>query len=79
MAGNIMSRCPFWSTNRERVECYKECPLLTNESHGKKDSSHCIFNDCTEANNLHFKDIVNEDYNFLNLSAYNEETSIMNY
>lgn len=22
-----MSKCPFWSTGMEKVECYKECPM----------------------------------------------------
>ena len=27
-----MSKCPFWSTTREKVECYRECPILSRES-----------------------------------------------
>lgn len=22
-----MSKCPFWSTGMQKVECYKECPM----------------------------------------------------
>ncbi|MFW2488166.1 hypothetical protein [Clostridium chromiireducens] len=76
----IMSRCPFWSTARERVECYKECPIITSEAFEGKDVSQCIFNECTESNSLNFKEIIKEDYGFLNLSIYDEENSInVNY
>ena len=24
-----MGKCPFWSTKKERVNCYSECPMHT--------------------------------------------------
>jgi hypothetical protein len=69
-----MSKCPFWSTTREKVECYRECPIC--ESSEGKDVDQCIFNDCTEARNANFADIIKEDYSFLNLSIYDEEVAM---
>ena len=72
----FMSRCPFWSTTREKVECYSECPILVGESSEWHDGEQCIFNECTELNSVNFRDIVKEDYGFLNLSMYEEEKII---
>ena len=73
-----MSKCPFWSTIREKVECYRECPLC--ESIEGKEGEQCIFNDCIESRNVNFTDIIKEDYSFLNLSMYDEEVAInINY
>ena len=69
-----MSKCPFWSTTREKVECYRECPIC--ESSEDKSVDQCIFNDCTEARNANFADIIKEDYSFLNLSIYDEEVAM---
>lgn len=72
-----MSRCPFWSTARERVECYNECPILTNEG---QDGEQCIFHGCSEPSNINLKDIVKEDYNFLSFSIYDEDKNLnVNY
>ena len=73
-----MSKCPFWSTTREKVECYRECPRC--ELSENKDVEQCIFNDCTESRNVNFNNIVKEDYGFLNLSMYDEEANLnINY
>lgn len=72
-----MSKCPFWSTNREKVECYSECPILGVESLEYGDEK-CIFHECSEKSNINFGDIIKEEYNFLNLSVYNAE-KLANY
>lgn len=75
-----MSRCPFWSTKREKVECYRECPILMGESSEWQDDERCIFNGCTESSSLNFRDIIKDDYSFLNLSMYEDEQIIkINY
>jgi hypothetical protein len=80
MAGYIMSRCPFWSTTKERVECYKECPMLASELLEGQGGDQCIFNECAESSNVHFRDIVKDDYNFLDLSIYDEDKKLnINY
>lgn len=71
-----MSKCPFWSTAKEKVECYKECPILTSEFYGARDGEKCIFHECSESSNTNFRDIIKEDYSFLDLSIYDEERSV---
>lgn len=75
MAG-FMSRCPFWSTAREKVECYRECPILVGESLEGQDGEQCMFHGCSESSSMNFRDIIKEDYNFLNVSMYEEERSL---
>ncbi len=72
-----MSRCPFWSTKREKVECYSECPILGVESLGDGNEK-CIFHECSEESNISFGDIIKEEYNFLNLPIYDDE-KLANY
>jgi len=73
-----MSKCKFWSTTKENVECYGECPIC--EPSEGKDGEQCIFSECTESRNVNFKDIVKEDYSFLKLSMYDDEvTRNINY
>lgn len=75
-----MSKCPFWSTKRERVECYRECPILTLDSSEGQDGEHCIFNECEESSSINFRDIIREDYSFFNLSIYDDDKKItINY
>ena len=71
-----MSRCPFWSTKREKVECYRECPILIGESSEGQDGEKCMFHDCTESTSVNFRDVIKEDYNFLNLSMYEDDKII---
>lgn len=68
-----MSKCPFWSTKKEKVECYKECPILVGESSERLDKEQCVFNECAESGNINFRDVIKEDYSFLNLSIYDDE------
>lgn len=75
MAG-FMSRCPFWSTARERVECYRECPILIGESSEGQEGERCVFHECAESSSVNFRDVIKEDYSFLNLAMYEEEKTI---
>lgn len=68
-----MSKCPFWSTKKEKVECYRGCPILIWDSSEGQDGVQCIFNECAESGNINFRDIINEDYSFLNLSIYDDD------
>jgi hypothetical protein len=73
-----MSKCPFWSTTREIVECYRECPIC--ESLEAKEGEECIFNNCTESRNVNFTSVIKEDYSFLKLSMYDDELTMnINY
>lgn len=75
MAG-VMSKCPFWSTGKEKIECYKECPIFTSELCGGQDSAKCIFHQCSEVSNMNLGDIIKEDYSFLDLSIYDEDRNM---
>lgn len=68
-----MSKCPFWSTSRENVECYKECPILASELEGQEGDM-CIFHECT--GNMNFRNIIKRDYNFLDLSIYDDDRNV---
>lgn len=72
-----MSKCPFWSTKKEKFECYRECPLLIEDSSEKFEREHCVFNECTEPDNINFRDIIKEDYSFFNLSMYDDDKNII--
>jgi len=75
-----MSRCPFWSTEREKVECYRECPILLAESLERQEDERCIFNECMESSSMNFRDVMKEDYSFISLYKYDEEKTItINY
>lgn len=75
-----MSRCPFWSTTRETVECYRECPILIGESSEGQEGEKCIFHECTESSSVSFRNAMKEEYNFLNLSIYEDDKIInINY
>lgn len=69
-----MSKCPFWSTEKKKIECHDECPMLTIN----QDES-CPFNECVPAENIDIKGIVDEDFAYsqdnLYDMNYNEETS----
>ena len=79
MAG-FMSRCPFWSTAKSNVECYRECPMLIGQSSERQNGEQCIFHQCTESSSINLREIIKEDYSFLNLSMYEDEKIInINY
>ncbi|MGG7178658.1 hypothetical protein ACQPU1_13740 [Clostridium paraputrificum] len=53
-----MSKCPFWSTTKSKVECYSECPM--NRMDLKEDN--CPFKEYLSESKIKFKDIVSEDF-----------------
>ena len=75
-----MSRCPFWSTKRERIECYSECPIRGTESLQGEVNEKCIFHECSEEGDIILRNGIKEEYSFLKLSIYDEEKSMnINY
>lgn len=50
-----MSKCPFWSTGKDRVECNTECPMNTLAL-----EDNCPFKEYVSDSKLKFKDIVKE-------------------
>ena len=68
-----MSKCPFWSTKKQNVDCYEECPMIMTEDGEINGGEQCIFHECSSSTDMNFKDIIKEDYSFLNLSSYDED------
>lgn len=68
-----MGRCPFWSTAKEKFQCYEECPMIMEETIQGQEAELCIFKECSLSSRINFKDIVKDDYNFLNISIYDDE------
>lgn len=65
-----MSKCPFWSVAGKAYRCYNECPMLSDENFSSEDE--CIFKEYDLSTKVNFKDVSKENYNFLNLSGYDE-------
>ena len=49
-----MRKCPFWSTQKEKVECNSECPMINKNSNMDSDER-CIFCECSFDNNIDIK------------------------
>ena len=64
-----MSKCPFWSTKKQRVGCSKECPLFNKLS---SDDENCIFCELSFDTTVDIKDT----YDFMNLGLYKDEGKI---
>ena len=58
-----MSKCPFWSTAKMKVECYKECPMYATSSDDEK----CPFKEHLDGQPINLKGIIEEDF------AYSKE------
>ena len=61
-----MSKCPFWSTAKIKVECYKECPMNEYEL----EDGQCPFKECLDTQNINLKGIVDEDFAYSKESEY---------
>lgn len=60
-----MSRCPFWSNNKEKVSCNNECPM-----HSISDEDDlCPFVEHL-SNKIIFKDIQNDEFAYLKENIY---------
>ena len=68
-----MSKCPFWSTNKERVNCYNECPM----NPVKNNDEICPFTEHLVAEKISFKDIMQSDYQYSQEEEF--DTLLSNY
>lgn len=73
-----MRKCPFWSTNNEKVNCYKECPMnpISNENEV------CPFREVISLNKgVNFVDNMDEDlfYSQDRYLNYKDHNKVMNY
>ncbi|ATD55655.1 hypothetical protein [Clostridium chauvoei] len=71
-----MSKCPFWSTSREKVSCYSDCPM--NES--IQEDEICPFKEHLTTK-LIYKDSISEDFAYSQDKYFGYELmeKIMNY
>ena len=67
-----MGMCPFWSTVKEKVDCYEECPIIEKSISGQEEEL-CVFKECSLSSRINFRDIIKNEYNFLNISIYDDE------
>ena len=63
-----MSKCPFWSNSRERVECNTECPMHTISDEDKK----CPFKEYISNTEFKYKDIIKGEYDYSD-DGYDED------
>lgn len=73
-----MSKCPFWSTNKEKVNCYSDCPMHTMSN----ESEECIFKEFLPSDTkLSLADSLNDDlfYSQGRYSNYDEDDNVINY
>lgn len=54
-----MSKCPFWSTAKSKVECYSDCPMNVV---ALNEEENCPFKEYLSVSKIKFKDIVREDF-----------------
>ena len=75
--GEFMSKCPFWSSSNERVNCYNECPMhnITNESESCPFKEHLNSSKASMVNSLN-EELFYSQERYLN---YEEEDKVINY
>lgn len=55
-----MSKCPFWSTKGNRVECYSDCPMMNFSC----SDENCVFKENLTDDKLLFKGIEDNAYSY---------------
>lgn len=58
-----MSKCPFWSTKKEKVNCYNECPMYP----VSKDDEVCPFIEHLNPNKVSINDFDDFGYSQSNI------------
>ncbi len=53
-----MSKCPFWSSKKEKVNCYNECPMYP----VSKDDEVCPFIEHLNTNKVSINDFNDFEY-----------------
>lgn len=61
-----MSKCPFWSSRKEKVNCNGECPMSPSQNNNET----CPFIEHLSAEKIVFKDVLDEDF------EYSRETKV---
>ena len=73
-----MSKCPFWSTKKEKVNCYSGCPMKISVQDEEDD---CPFKEASNEVKISYKDIDSEknSYSQDNYSEYDFIKKISTY
>lgn len=53
-----MSKCPFWSSKREKISCDNECPM----NPIKNNDEICPFVEYLSGEKIVFKDIIKDEF-----------------
>ena len=67
-----MGKCPFWSTNKHKVSCNRECPMFSQD----ESEEQCVFIENCSDTKLQFKEV--DDYNY-NENYTKDDTIILSY
>lgn len=67
-----MSRCPFWSTSKHKINCSNECPMFSND----ESEEQCVFIENCSDTKLQLKNIVDYDYED---SYTKDDTLVLSY
>ena len=73
-----MSKCPFWSTNKERVNCYSDCPMYTISD----ENDICLFKEfLSDGGKNSLTKNFNDDlfYSQDRYSNFDEDEKVINY
>ena len=73
-----MSKCPFWSTNKDRVNCYNDCPMHTVGD----ENDLCPFKEfLTSSAKISLAENLNDDlfYSQERYSNYDEDNRVISY
>ena len=73
-----MSKCPFWSNNKEKTSCYNTCPMYPKNN----EADICPFKEFLSSNNIsEFVGNMDEDlfYSQDRYLNYNMDDKVINY
>lgn len=61
-----MSKCPFWSSKKEKVNCSNDCPMSPEKNYNEV----CPFVEHLVGEKIIFKEIINDDF------MYSQDTNL---
>lgn len=61
-----MNKCPFWSTEKRKIECYNECPM---QLVGAMDEG-CVFKEYLCLNKIEYKEIIRDDVRYSDKTSF---------
>lgn len=61
-----MNKCPFWSSKKNKVSCYSDCPMKSIE----ESENSCVFIEHLVGEKIEFKDIISSDKDYADGGAF---------